>query len=72
MSHAQLLEEKKDKINKNVIAKGTIDILAYIIVTIDIIIQCTTSDLPLLWQRCLKAAGDFQKLSITFLEYILC
>ena len=39
MSHAQLLEEKKDKINKNVIAKGTIDILVYIIVTIDIIIQ---------------------------------
>jgi hypothetical protein len=71
MSHAPLLEEKKDKINKDIIVEETMNILSFIIVTIDFTIQCITSDLPLLWQRCLKAAGDFQKLSITFLEYIL-
>jgi hypothetical protein len=57
--------KKEYKINKKVIAKGTAAIVVYAIVIIDIIIQCTTSALPLFWQRSFKAVGNRQKFLIT-------
>ena len=61
IDYVQLLEEKSIKSTEKLLAKrtSTIHVIYFVIIIIDIIIQCRTAAL-LFWQKCFKAAGSLR------------